>query len=377
MSPAAPRGHNPWLDLLRATAIVLVLVRHGAREIGVEGAPVSFRSLMLNGWVGVDLFFVLSGFLIARQLLREIGATGAVDLPRFLLRRGLRIVPAYVAVLALVVLGAFPLYAVDPENLGLRTLYHLLFLQDYLPADINVVFWSLGVEEKFYLAAPLLVFAIAGTAGAPPRTWLLLGGLFLLAPALRSVAFTGLPSPLEYETFFRSLRSPFHASLEPLVLGVAIAVAEAHLPRSARIGGLLLGFGAALMLAWLVSHEALAEITGFDAILQPSLIAMICGSMATGAVILGSTPLPGAAAVRALAVLSFALYLVHFPLLPLARALASQAPAAAFWATYLALSLAAALAVHLCVERPVLRWRDRQDPGRPATAGASVSGPQA
>jgi peptidoglycan/LPS O-acetylase OafA/YrhL len=241
MSPAAPRGHNPWLDLLRATAIVLVLMRHGAREIGVEGAPVGFRNLMLNGWVGVDLFFVLSGFLIARQLLREIGASGTLDLPRFLLRRGLRIVPAYAAVLALVVLGAFPLYAVNPDNLGLRTVYHLVFLQDYLPADINVVYWSLGVEEKFYLAAPLIVFAIAGAAGARYRAWLLLGGLFLLAPALRAVTFAGLPLPLDYETFFRSLRSPFHACLEPLVLGVAIAVAEAHLPRSARIGGLLLG----------------------------------------------------------------------------------------------------------------------------------------
>ncbi len=377
MSSVAPRGHNPWLDLLRATAIVLVLMRHGAREIGVEGAPVSFRSLMLNGWVGVDLFFVLSGFLITRQLLREIGASGTLDLPRFLLRRGLRIIPAYVAVLALVVLGAFPLYAVNPDNLGLRTVYHLVFLQDYLPADINVVYWSLGVEEKFYLAAPLLVFAIAGAAGARHRAWLLLGGLFLLAPTLRAVTFAGLPQPLDYETFFRSLRSPFHASLEPLVLGVAIAVAEAHLPRSARIGGLLLGLGAALLLAWLVSHEALAEIRGFDAILQPSLIALICGSMATGAVMLGGTPLPGATPVRALAVLSFALYLVHFPLLPLARALTTPAHVAAFWATYLALSLAAALAVHLCVERPVLRWRDRQDARQPDAAGVGLSGPQA
>jgi peptidoglycan/LPS O-acetylase OafA/YrhL len=208
MSPAAPRCHNPWLDLLRATAIVLVLMRHGAREIGVEGAPVGFRNLMLNGWVGVDLFFVLSGFLIARQLLREIGASGTLDLPRFLLRRGLRIVPAYAAVLALVVLGAFPLYAVNPDNLGLRTVYHLVFLQDYLPADINVVYWSLGVEEKFYLAAPLIVFAIAGAAGARYRAWLLLGGLFLLAPALRAVTFAGLPLPLDYETFSGACAAP-------------------------------------------------------------------------------------------------------------------------------------------------------------------------
>ena len=78
--------------------------------------------------------------------------------------------PAYYAVLLIVAFGLVSFYPVPAENWGFRLAYHLLFLQDYLPADFNVVFWSLGVEEKFYLLAPFLVLPRSPTGGRAGRS---------------------------------------------------------------------------------------------------------------------------------------------------------------------------------------------------------------
>ena len=93
---ATSRGdgrNNPWLDLVRSIAILLVLFRHGERALNaVTEGPQSFlQTIAMNGWVGVDLFFVLSGYLIARHLLRA--GLGTVDfrLGRYIALRALRI----------------------------------------------------------------------------------------------------------------------------------------------------------------------------------------------------------------------------------------------------------------------------------------------
>jgi peptidoglycan/LPS O-acetylase OafA/YrhL len=69
----------------------------------------------------------------------------------------MRILPAYYAVLGVAAAGWIPFFAVDADRLGLRVIYHALFLQDYLPSNIVIAFWSLGVEEKFYIAAPFVL----------------------------------------------------------------------------------------------------------------------------------------------------------------------------------------------------------------------------
>ena len=154
-------GHNSWLDALRALAIVLVLFRHGSRTEGAGFASGSFvQNVFTNGWIGVDLFFVLSGYLIAKSLFKRLGKDQQLFSWRYFEARILRIVPAYYAVLLLCVIGFFPFFQVSPEGLEQRVFYHGLFLQDYFGADINVVFWSLGVEEKFYILVPLLILAL-------------------------------------------------------------------------------------------------------------------------------------------------------------------------------------------------------------------------
>lgn len=348
---------NPWLDLIRALAIVLVLLRHGERAlVDVKtGAPDMAETMFLNGWVGVDLFFVLSGYLIAAHLIGAGLGSESFSWRRYLARRGRRILPAYFAVLLLTVLGVFPLFAVSPDNLPWRIGYHVLMLQDYLPADINVVFWSLGVEAKFYLIAPLLVAAVLAC-----RTWqgraALLAAMFLVSPILRVAAYAFETSTLDYYQFWQAYRSPFHTSLEGFAIGIAVALAErsAMTRRVPRTGALLVGGSFAILMGWLASAEFMATIDLAD-VLRPSAIALLAGAMTLGAVHLAGTPMPGAVPVQGLARVSYSLYLVHFPLIPAAAALTGDV--AGFWAAYLALSLVAAIGLYFAVERPFLNPR--------------------
>ncbi len=363
---AAIRRQNPWLDLVRGLAIVFVLLRHGEKTL-TEGGPASeglLHNVMMNGWIGVDLFFVLSGYLIASHLLKQ--REGGLRIWHYLAQRALRIWPAYVAVLLLIVVGAFPYYPVDPAHLGVRIAYHLLLLQDYLPSNINIVFWSLGVEEKFYLLAPL---AVAGFVAlrSPYRAGAVILALLLIAPVLRLVAFEAR-GDWDYVSFFQVLRSPFHMSLEPLVAGLALAYAQhmkllAWLPRSPfLLGGILAG-----LLGLMATHQFMAELTWADALLQPAVISLFCAGLVAAAVGLAETPLPGAAVARVTARLSYCLYLVHFPLLP-AVLIWSRGDGVTFWIVYLTLSTAVAWLIHRLVERPFLDIKDRLARRHPAAA---------
>jgi peptidoglycan/LPS O-acetylase OafA/YrhL len=356
-------GDSPWLDLVRAIAIALVLARHGYRAIAVhsEAPPDFWQALMLNGWVGVDLFFVLSGYLISRHLLRNGIGTGRFDFGRYVAMRALRIVPAYLAVMALILASAFPFYPIDRSELGFRVAYHVLFLQDYLPSNINIVFWSLGVEEKFYLLAPVLVW-FALTRRSLAGSLIAIFALFALSPLSRAIAYAVQPVT-SYEMFFQTLRSPFHMTLEPLMIGVAIAVAQragafASFPSgNARV----FAMASLTLAAFLATGDFMWSIGVFDAVVQPSIIALLCGLLTLSAVKMGDARLPFEPAVRVTARLSYCLYLVHFPLLPLAVGL-SQLSAyrdAAFWIAFLSMSFIFAALLHFSVEKPFLILKDR------------------
>jgi peptidoglycan/LPS O-acetylase OafA/YrhL len=351
-------GENGWLDLVRALAIALVLVRHGYRasDATQAAAPAFLHALGMNGWVGVDLFFVLSGYLISRHLVRSGLGSGGFVLWRYLAARALRIGPAYVAALALVAASVFPFYAVDPRHLGARVAYHLLFLQDYLGPNINIVFWSLGVEEKFYLFAPVLVGALLVERTLARRLLIALL-VAALSPAMRALTYYFVVSPTEYLPFFLTFRSPFHTCLEPFMAGVAIAIAqEAGVVKPSRTGRWLLGLALLVLFAWLASHEFIGPIGPFDAVWQPAVIAALCGLVTLAAVRLNGVPMPLAAGPRVVARLSYALYLMHYPLVPLAMAASrnSPYPIGAFWLVYLVAAFAAAALLHWAVEKPFL-----------------------
>lgn len=138
------------LDTLRSLAIILVLIAH---IILGYGAPPLLAPLQLGG-MGVDLFFVLSGWLLGRQLFQEISNTGNLDIRRFWYRRWIRTLPAYYAVLGMISVQQI----LTKENWNFPVDY-LFFLQNYhQPFEIFQVSWSLAVEEQFYLIiAPAVV----------------------------------------------------------------------------------------------------------------------------------------------------------------------------------------------------------------------------
>ena len=357
-------GENPWLDLLRCAAIGLVLARHGHRAwIETTGAtPRWFDHVLLNGWIGVDLFLVLSGYLIGRILLRQGVGGMSRGLPTYLWRRALRILPAYYAVLLVTALGAYPFYWFSSDELAGRLLYHLAMLQDYLPSDINVVFWSLGVEIKFYFLAPFFLL-LAARARMPGRLFCLLGVVVLAFTAARWGIAMDRGIPPDYEAFWPVFRQPFHATGEPLFLGVAVALLEERglFRPSPRVGAWLLGGSIAAVGGLAASHEFMARISTYDIVAQPLLIAILFAAAVGGGTALTEIRLPCALAARIGARLAYTLYLTHFPLLPLALAMSGVAggAAAVFWIAFLGLSLTSALAVHYLVEKPFLVVRGR------------------
>ena len=368
-------GENPWLDLLRCAAIGFVLARHGHRGwIEANGIAPQWGdhvlqwsdNVLLNGWIGVDLFLVLSGYLIARILIRYDPASLPRRLPVYLWRRALRIAPAYYAVLLAIVCGAFPLYALPREDLGWRLAYHVLMLQDYLPADINVVFWSLGVEMKFYVLAPF-VMILVGWMRSPQALLFLLGILVLASTAVRWGTCLGAGVPEDYGAFWPVFRQPLHAVGEPLILGVGVAVLETRrlLRPSPRVAGWMLGGAVVAVVALSASDELMGRITMFDIVAQPLLIALLFAAAVTAGAALAEVGLPGRLAARVGARLSYALYLTHYPLLPLSLALAGVlgGTAAAYWTVFLGLSLASALVVHYVCEKPFLMAREVLAPG--------------
>lgn len=143
--------YNPEFDGLRAIAALLVIGFHAV-------AP-----LLVGGFLGVDIFFVLSGFLITRLLLDEQDREGRIELRRFYLKRLLRLTPPLVVMLALYAICA-PLLIPDYDHHGRDALLAGLYLSDYTisltgaPMFLDHT-WSLAVEEHFYLIWPAVLIA--------------------------------------------------------------------------------------------------------------------------------------------------------------------------------------------------------------------------
>ena len=168
-----PQQHKISLDLLRALAILLVLGRH------------SFANGLWHwiGWSGVDLFFVLSGFLVSGLIFQEIKTQGDVRLGRFLVRRALKIYPSFYVFLLVSVLAA---WMTDRNYETSQLLSEIFYLQSYFDG-LWMHTWSLAVEEHFYLVFALVVafWQRQGLPMSEKRTWLWLIGLPLVLIALR------------------------------------------------------------------------------------------------------------------------------------------------------------------------------------------------
>jgi peptidoglycan/LPS O-acetylase OafA/YrhL len=167
--PARTRSRLPLLDVLRTFAVVLVLGRHippsfeNATSLGAVLMGLWHR----GGWIGVDLFFVLSGFLVSGLLFSEYRKYGSISIKRFLIRRGLKLYPAFYVMLTCMCGIVYVMHGFVP--LG-RALAELFFMQSYFPG-LSGHTWTLGVEEHFYLVTPFVMAAFVrwGPADRPFR----------------------------------------------------------------------------------------------------------------------------------------------------------------------------------------------------------------
>jgi peptidoglycan/LPS O-acetylase OafA/YrhL len=218
------RQRQAGLDLLRALAIIIVVIYHA----GIMGFPLPGR-LHRWGWIGVDLFFVLSGYLIGGQLLAELARNNRLTLPRFYARRALRILPAYFVILAIYFL--VPLWREYPDMA--QPFWKFLFSVQNIALHGGTAFshaWSLAVEDQFYFALPFILLVVFWRARAAIilSFVILLGGVFLRA-LLASQNTTG--TGVSFRGFQAWIYYPTWTRLDPLVFGVMIAAIEKFRPR--------------------------------------------------------------------------------------------------------------------------------------------------
>ena len=220
---ALKNGRFAGLDHLRAFAIITVLFYH----YRMFKHPDWLNDIMGFGWSGVDLFFVLSGYLIATPLFARMAADRPISLPEFFIKRVFRIIPAYLVVLAIYFL--FPGFH---EKEALPPLWKFLTFTQNFGFDIKNLgtfshVWSLCVEEHFYLLFPLVLAAMI-YAGAKKRGAQLLLGVLVFGFAARLLSWYLLIVPdMGNATFgitwYKHMYYPTYNRLDGLLAGIAIA----------------------------------------------------------------------------------------------------------------------------------------------------------
>lgn len=219
-----PFPRTPALDGLRAAAVFAVMLYH-----------LKTKEWFSGGFMGVDVFFVLSGFLITRLLLDEWHATGGISLPRFYARRALRLLPAAMLFFLAYVVFFDVMSLADIRRVSLTlpikdVAFSMVYILNWVAAahePLSPAFshvWSLSVEEQFYIVWPVTLWLLL-RSGARPATML---GLALAGAAI-SAALPFIFPDASWQRWYYG--TDFRAN--PLLLGVALALLSAYAPRTA------------------------------------------------------------------------------------------------------------------------------------------------
>jgi len=357
-----PRGRRLDIQGLRAVAVLAVVVEH------VSGWP-------RGGFVGVDVFFVLSGFLITGLLVREHSRTGRISMRGFYLRRVKRLMPSALAVLVVTLAAVAGLLstnrlissAVDAgwSAVFLANWHEAAQGTDYFAADGPISpfrhFWSLSVEEQFYLVWPLVVLLVAAVSARRLRG--VLAAVLVVVCAASFVWAVVQTADAPVLAYYSTLTRAWELGAGAL-LAVTIGVWRAAPPA---VGTLLSWLGLLVIVA---SMAMIDEAWGFPG---PWAVVPVVATLA----VLAGGSVPGARSPVVLTNrvagyigdISYSLYLWHFPALVVIRSIAPESTAA----VYIAASSLAVVCHHL-VEKPAMTasWslRDRPRRGdRPRTPG--------
>ena len=204
------------LDFVRGVAILLVVGFHALAPATPYALIAGIESTVKAvGWSGVDLFFVLSGFLVGGVLLSEYKKTGALDVKRFIIRRGLKIWPAYYFyILFQVIVGRHPIQSFLVAN--------LLHIQNYVGSSLEHT-WTLSVEEHFYLLLSLSIAWMILRKWSARKMILTFAVMLCLVLAIRCATwYAGLHEMAQHGT---------HTRIDSLLFGVVLTALLQFYPR--------------------------------------------------------------------------------------------------------------------------------------------------
>jgi peptidoglycan/LPS O-acetylase OafA/YrhL len=363
MPSPPPTQLIPSLNGLRAIAVLIVFVGHSASTAADTGAS-------WPGHTGVTIFFFLSGYLITTLLRREHETTHRISLPRFYLRRALRILPpAYLAIATSIVLtnaGMLPnTHGITPtgviaELLNVTNYYLIVVGRSGLPPETSML-WSLAVEEHFYLLFPAALLLLYRRRLTRTSIGYLLLAACALAPLYRvALHLTGAS--------FLHLYTGTDTRFDSILFGAALALLAnpALGDRLPLRPAALTGVAPVAALIFIASTQVPAtffRLTLADTIQCLCLVPIfwLVISRPDGRVgrILNSR------ALAHLGVLSFSIYLFHRMVLALVAPLGAAAPISDLIA--LVLTIAVAQLVYVTLERPLARLRRRLEAPRPAS----------
>jgi peptidoglycan/LPS O-acetylase OafA/YrhL len=367
------------LDILRCIAVILVLVYHG------QIIPIIDRM----GWVGVDLFFVLSGFLISGLFYSEFKRRGDISIRRFFVRRGLKIYPAFYVMLLVTFIAR---QVISLPNRPDRYLSEILFIQNYAMGLWQHT-WSLGVEEHFYIFLPLLFLAMlkySGDRKNPFNSLPWVFGFIATCCLLLRVATIYRTNPAIFSAGM--VMNPTHERIDSLTFGVFLGYLH-HFhpaqvskffdsPRNRIVIGLLTA--ALLSVCLFFTHENHFMLTigfsliylGFGGLLLLSLqVRDVLPLRLSGPVrILGT-------ALAFIGAYSYSIYLWHIPFQAFAPGVLRRLfhiefdSMGGFW-FYLIGSTVFGIVMALLIEFPILKLRDRFFPARQTAPMAAPLEPE-
>ena len=351
-------SYRPDIDGLRALAILPVVLFH------------AFPNLLPGGFIGVDIFFVISGYLITSILLKDIQA-GNYSIKTFYARRVRRIFPALsVVLLFCLALGWVVLTAVEYRSLGKHMAGGAGFIANFMfwreagyfdaAGDTKPLLhlWSLGIEEQFYIVWPLLLYFFA------KRSWNILS--LILVVALFSFGLNvwqvgSNPSAAFYSPFSRS----WELALGAFLAYQALRPTQAFTSIMERHRSVLSGLGLIMLVIGFVVINESRAFPGWWALLPALGSALLIASGPHGLV--NRFVLSHKIFVW-VGLISFPLYLWHWPLLSFARIIYSETPPVDVRAVLVVLSIALAALTYYLIEKPIRQSSSK----RPLIIGLSI-----
>ncbi len=358
--PLVPRAaYRPDIDGLRAVAIIPVLLFH------------SFPALARGGFVGVDIFFVISGYLITSIILKDLrrGAEGkgGFSFRRFYAHRIRRIFPALILVLlGCLALGWFVMLADEYKQLGKHVVSGAGFIENfalwqeagYFDASAEskplLHLWSLGIEEQFYIFWPILLVVAARLRAS---VFLLMGGIAAASLAANIIAMNGHATLAFYSPFTRMWELMAGGTLAYLALHRGAAAQG----RAARLVDWLAALGSTRTRANIESAAGLLLILGAVVFLNagvafPGWWALLptigaCLLIMAGPEAWVNRFVLGSRLLVFVGLISYPLYLWHWPLLSFARILEGATPSAAVRGAALALAFVLSCSTYWLVEK--------------------------